>query len=225
MSTLRFAILTLLQEQPDCGYRLKRRFDDRVGSVWHLNTGQVYQTLKALAEADLVVPLDDGVEPSDTNSKHNEMRSYELTPAGDEALEAWLHKPPTRPQPIRDETLVRLLLLRNGREQEGIDRIRGQEHMYREHLTDLGGRKDEMLDQDTDETALFGLEAAILHTSAHLKWLEYCRLRLERAYANRLGSNEPIRKPPPRDAEARPSEKSRPALMLHITEKESKNQR
>jgi DNA-binding PadR family transcriptional regulator len=217
MSTLRFAILTLLQEQPDCGYRLKRRFDDRVGSVWHLNTGQVYQTLKALSEADLVVPLEDGVEPSDTSSKHNEMRSYELTPAGEDALEAWLHKPPTRPQPVRDETLVRLLLLRNGREEEGIDRIRGQEHMYREHLTDLGGRKDEMLDQDTDETALFGLEAAILHTSAHLKWLEYCRLRLERAYADRLSGIAAMPRPQSDDDDSQPAAKAGAQLTLHIT--------
>jgi PadR family transcriptional regulator AphA len=209
MSTLRYAILTLLQEHPDCGYRLKRRFDDRVGSVWHLNTGQVYQTLKSLADADLVKPLDDGTVPSDTSSKHNEMRSYELTPEGDDALEAWIQKPPTRPQPVRDETLVRLLLLRDGREAEGIARIRAQEHMYREHLTQLGGRKDEMLDQETDETALFGMEAAILHTSAHLKWLEYCRLRLQKTL------DECEAQVPPSPTEDRQA--GGPRLTLHAT--------
>jgi hypothetical protein len=89
--------------------------------------------------------------------------------------------------------------------------------MYREHLTDLGGRKDEMLDQDTDETALFGLEAAILHTSAHLKWLEYCRLRLERAYADRLSGIAAMPRPQSDDDDSQPAAKAGAQLTLHIT--------
>ena len=51
---VRYALLGLLREQADYGYRLKRRFDERVGSLWQLNIGQVYQTLSALKREGLV---------------------------------------------------------------------------------------------------------------------------------------------------------------------------
>ena len=31
---LQYALLWLLHEQPDYGYRLKRRFEERMGGVW-----------------------------------------------------------------------------------------------------------------------------------------------------------------------------------------------
>ena len=51
---VRYALLGLLRERRDYGYHLKRRFDDRVGTAWHLNIGQVYQTLRALQKTGLV---------------------------------------------------------------------------------------------------------------------------------------------------------------------------
>jgi DNA-binding PadR family transcriptional regulator len=171
MSAFRYAVLGLLAESPDHGYRLRRRFDDRIGSVWHLNPGQVYQTLRTLEEQELIRAIDDDGP----------------TARGRKLLESWLRKPPTRPNPVRDETLVRLMVLESARPEIAAERIRIQEHLYREHMTRLAEQVRRFELTGGERTTRFGLEAAILHTEAHLRWLEYCRLALEDAAAKAEG--------------------------------------
>ena len=43
MMTLRYALLTLLTEGEGHGYQLLKRFQERVGSFWHPNIGQIYR--------------------------------------------------------------------------------------------------------------------------------------------------------------------------------------
>jgi DNA-binding PadR family transcriptional regulator len=169
----RYALLGLLREQRDYGYRLKRRFDERVGSLWHLNIGQVYQTLRALQRAGLVVEVDG--EPS--NEPYPGRRMFELTQKGQRMLERWLQRSPTRPRPVRDETLIRLLLLDGDRRDLALSRIAEQEQLYRRELTRLLSQKRRMPRDGADESTLseLGLEAGILHAEAQLRWLERCR--------------------------------------------------
>ncbi|HEV7733810.1 MAG TPA: PadR family transcriptional regulator [Candidatus Binatia bacterium] len=178
---VRYALLGLLREERDYGYRLKRRFDDRVGALWHLNIGQVYQTLRSLQRSGLVVEVDG----EETNEPYPGRRMFELTPKGQRVLERWLVRPPVRPRPVRDETLIRLLVLEPERREQAVARVVEQEHLYRRELTRLQAQKRKL--QQADGTANlvghFGVEAALLHTDAHLRWLEYCREYLERARA------------------------------------------
>ena len=46
MMTLRYALLTLLTEGEGHGYQLLKRFQERVGSFWHPNIGQVLRNPK-----------------------------------------------------------------------------------------------------------------------------------------------------------------------------------
>lgn len=177
---IRYALLGLLQEQRDYGYHLKRRFDERVGTIWHLNIGQVYQTLRALERSGLISAIDDAPE-AQGDDQYPARRLYELTAKGKRVLEQWLQRPPHRPRPVRDETLIRLLVLEPGRRSEALSRIAAQEHLYKKHLARLLMQK-RRLPVEKDGAVLvsnFGLEAAILHNEAHLKWLEYCRQKLE----------------------------------------------
>jgi DNA-binding PadR family transcriptional regulator len=177
---VRYALLGLLMEQPDYGYRLKRRFDERVGTLWHLNIGQVYQTLRALQRAGLVSEIES--EPS--NDPYPGRRMFALTGKGQRVLERWLHRPPVRPRPVRDETLIRLLVLEPDRRAQAIARIVEQEQLYRRELNRLQAQKRRLtpLDDADNLVGHFGVEAALMHTEAHLRWLEYCRQCLERAH-------------------------------------------
>ena len=172
---VRYALLGLLREQRDYGYHLKRRFDERVGGVWNLNIGQVYQTLRTLQRAGLVAAVetpDDDAQPA--------RRLFELTAKGLRTLERWLQRPPTRPRPVRDEILIRLLLLESAGPQEASARVEAQEHLYKRHLARLLAQK-RRLGGPPDRSLLvgrLGVEAALLHTEAHLKWLEFCRQEL-----------------------------------------------
>jgi DNA-binding PadR family transcriptional regulator len=148
--------------------------------VWHLNPGQVYQTLHSLEDEGLIrtIPDDNAPTEEETTLNERERRRYELTSRGRGLLENWLRKPPTRPNPVRDETLVRLMVLEPARPELALERIQIQEHLYREHMTRLAEQVRRFELTGGDRTTRFGLEAAILHTEAHLRWLEYCRLAL-----------------------------------------------
>lgn len=174
---VRYALLGLLREQQDYGYHLKRRFDDRVGALWDLNIGQVYQTLRALERSGHVVAVE--AAPDVENPGRH---LYALTPKGERALDRWAQKSAARPRPLRDETLVRLLLLEPSRRDEVLDRLAEQEAAYRKQMARLVAQKRRAESETTEGVPVrqIGLEAALLHTEAHLKWLESCRERLAR---------------------------------------------
>jgi DNA-binding PadR family transcriptional regulator len=172
---VRYALLGLLKEQPDYGYRLKLRFDERVGTAWHLNIGQVYQTLRALQRSKLIAEVG-----GTSDGQHPARRMFELTAKGQRVLDRWLQRPPVRLRPVRDEMLIRLLVVEPERRGDLLTRLEEQEHHYKRHMARLvmqhrrtvGGEEPDSL------VRILSVEAAMLHTEAHLKWLEYTRERL-----------------------------------------------
>lgn len=174
---LQYALLGLLRDHPDYGYNLKRRFDERMGTVWNLNIGQVYQTLHALEEEGLVEHL--GTTAADPD-QYPVRRMFALTQKGERVLERWLERPPSRPRPVRDETLVRLLVLGAGRRERGTERLVEQEQLYHKHVTRLLAQVSRLPQDDAGPSLIrrLGLEAELLHAEAHLKWLEGCRRQL-----------------------------------------------
>lgn len=176
---IKYALLGLLREQRDCGYRLKRRFEERIGALWQLNTGQVYQTLRSLQRADLV--QESGIEldaPSSDGGRPR--RTFQLTPKGLRVLERWLQRAPARARPVRDETLLRLLLLEPDRHGEAVAQIGKLAHLYKQQLTVLLAHKRRLPRNPTGPLLVreLGLESALLHTEAHLRWLEHTHRRL-----------------------------------------------
>ena len=99
---LRYALLALLGEGEAHGYRLLKRFGERVGPFWHPNIGQIYQLLHELARRGLVACREQPGAP-------RLRRVFRLTPRGARALRTWLGRRPSWPPPVRDEILVRLL--------------------------------------------------------------------------------------------------------------------
>ena len=176
--SIRFGMLGLLDEKPDHGYELRRRFETRVGKVWGLNLGQVYQTLKSLDRDGLIRPV--GIPPDEVQDGAPPRKRFELTEKGEKVLQSWLRKPPSSPRPIRAELLVRLLLLQPGRPDEAVRRIESQAKVYRRHLSRLRARERSLSDGKQGSTlgAALGIDAAVLHAEAHLKWLENCRIRI-----------------------------------------------
>ena len=172
---VRYALLGLLKEQPDYGYRLKLRFDERVGTAWHLNIGQVYQTLRALQRSKLITEVE-----GTSDGQHPARRMFELTAKGQRVLDRWLQRPPVRLRPVRDEMLIRLLVVEPERRGELLARLEEQEHHYKRHLARLvmQHRRTGAVEEPESLVRNLSVEAAMLHTEAHLKWLEFTRERL-----------------------------------------------
>lgn len=99
--SIRHAVLTLLDEQPQHGYHLKSEFERRTGGTWPLNIGQVYTTLQRLERDGLVAAHEPGVDGS---------VMYEITPHGHSAVGEWWAGTVDRAAPTRDELTIKIAL-------------------------------------------------------------------------------------------------------------------
>ena len=78
------ALLALLEEGPMYGYQLRSEFEQRTGSTWPLNVGQVYSTLSRLERDELVAA---GGEDGEGHVV------YTITEAGRAEVAAWFTTP------------------------------------------------------------------------------------------------------------------------------------
>src|SRR3984957_13733421 len=103
-SIVRQPLLALLAKEPAHGYELKLALEQTFGAAYPSpNIGQIYVTLKRL-EADGLVRSQDVAQTTRPNK-----RVYELTPAGREAVAAWVDEPSDGPR-VRDDFFTKLIL-------------------------------------------------------------------------------------------------------------------
>ncbi len=93
-------VLGLLAHSPMSGYDIKAVVDRSTRFFWAASYGQIYPELRRLEEEGLIRGEN---APNGARGR----RVYELTDAGRQALEEWLHGPNTTIE-YRDESLLRL---------------------------------------------------------------------------------------------------------------------
>ena len=101
--SIRHSLLALLQDKPRYGYQLRVEFEDRTGSAWPLNIGQVYTTLDRL-ERDGLVRNDGGdgeghVVYSITDAGRSEVTGWFQAPGGAAATLPGTNSPSNSPSP------------------------------------------------------------------------------------------------------------------------------
>src|SRR3954466_3766715 len=99
--SVRQALLALLEEGPRYGYQLRAQFEQRTGSTWPLNVGQVYTTLTRLERAGFV-------EGAGADAEGHVV--YRITERGRGEVATWFTTPVERTQPPRDELAIKLAL-------------------------------------------------------------------------------------------------------------------
>jgi DNA-binding PadR family transcriptional regulator len=163
---VRQPLLALLAKEPAHGYELKLALEQTFGQAYPSpNIGQIYVTLKRL-EQDGLVRSQDVAQATRPNK-----RVYELTPAGREALTAWVEEPSYGPR-IRDEFFIKLILAPMAGLADRIALMNVQRRHYlglMRRLTELQAGTD-----PADTTARLLIEGAVLHLQADLDWLERC---------------------------------------------------
>ncbi len=125
-------LLGFLTWGPMSGYDLKKRIDGSVKNFWSESYGQIYPTLRRLADAGLI-------EPTDEASDGRKRQVYAITEAGRAELRRWLEAAPER-HPPRIELLLKLFF------GSRIDPARCIEHVeaYRAEIEDDLARYDEL---------------------------------------------------------------------------------
>jgi DNA-binding PadR family transcriptional regulator len=190
MHAIRFGLLGLLEQEPDHGYSLWRRFEDGVGSVWELNVGQVYGTLPALEHRGFVraVEAEDDSNAPVTGAR----RPFEITAKGKRALSLWAKRSASTVEPTRDGMLVLLLVLAETQPDIALRQIDAKEKTYRQHLVRLRKRQRRLVasKQPGIMVPMLSLDFAILRAKAYLTWLDRCRLLLESGDINAVWPTE-----------------------------------
>ena len=172
--SIKYAVLGFLRERTSYGYAVRAAFEERLGDVWDLNYGQVYQVLSALEGEGLVVASDERVGRRPTR------RVYSISPKGRDEFRTWLLQPTLRRRPFRDDFYLRLLFAAKWEPDLVQGMIEHEGRLCREHLATPADQAGVAESGDTEKAVrwLF-IKAASLHAEAQVKALELCRAVLQ----------------------------------------------
>lgn len=168
--SIRHSLLALLQEGPRYGYQLRGEFEERTGTTWPLNIGQVYTTLDRLERDGLVEKDGEGGERQVT---------YSITTNGRDEVTRWFAEPVAHSNPPRNELAIKLALAMTI---EGVDvtavvqaqrtaSIRSLQAFTRQRRS---AANDLEASSGNDAAWLLVLDSLIFSTEAEVRWLDHC---------------------------------------------------
>jgi DNA-binding PadR family transcriptional regulator len=167
---VRLPLLALLAKEPAHGYELRNLLEQTFGQAYPSpNIGQIYVTLQRL-ERDGLVRSQDVVQATRPNK-----RVYELTPAGRDAVAAWIEEPSDGPR-VRDDFFMKLALSSMAGAADRMSLINRQRRHYLNLMRGLS-RLAAATDRGNRIARLL-IEGAMLHLQADLDWLERCQQEL-----------------------------------------------
>ena len=171
--SVRNAILGLLSQKAQHGYRLRSAFESLVGGkeIWDVKPAQIYTTLARLEESGLVRQdcVDQDAGP--------EKRVYSLTPEGRMELASWFAAG-VEEERQRDEFFVKLMLSMRA---EGVDPatvIQAQRGTLYREMHDLTSRRTKA-DPKRELATIFLLDKTLMHIEADLRWRDMVEARLD----------------------------------------------
>ena len=123
MSPTAYVVLGTLRLGARTGYDIKQLVEKSTRFFWAASYGQIYPELKKLEDAALV-------RGRDAAAGGRRRRAYELTPAGEDALDEWLRRPEELTYEMRDLALLKLFFANSlaPAEAAGIARAAGERH-------------------------------------------------------------------------------------------------
>lgn len=124
------ALLGLLANHARTGYELKAAIDRSTRFFWAASYGQIYPELKRLEEAGLVTSSDD---PHGGRKR----TVYAITPAGEDALRAWLTDDGPTTFEMRDEALLKFFFAGSLSTEEALGVVRAKRAQHEQKLAAL----------------------------------------------------------------------------------------
>ena len=115
LTTTSFAILGLLAVQPWSSYELTRQMDRSLGRIWPRAQSKLYEEPKKLVDHGLA-------EASDERVGLRKRTVYSITPAGRQALAAWLETPGAGPV-LEFEQLLKVWFSEHGTRTAALESI------------------------------------------------------------------------------------------------------
>ncbi|MEY8565915.1 helix-turn-helix transcriptional regulator [Corynebacteriaceae bacterium 7-707] len=168
--SIKFALLSLLAEQPRSVGKLKSDFETRTRDTWPVNVGQVYQTIQRLTRDGLVE-----VTGTDTGASGRHTEIYSVTGPGRDALADWWRAPVLPPPNDRDDLVIKAAMAASsgGTLPDGLDfgaLLHHQRLAVLEELRTLTRRKSDVPPSTTADR--LQLERRIFDLESQVRWLD-----------------------------------------------------
>lgn len=168
--SIKFALLSLLAEQPRSVGKLKSDFEARTRETWPVNVGQVYQTIQRLARDGLIE-----VTGSDTGASGRHTEIYAVTDTGRSELTTWWHSPVLPPPNDRDDLVIKTAMAASttGPLPDGMDFasvLHNQRLAVLDELQTLTRKKSEVPPSTAADR--LQLERRIFDLESQIRWLD-----------------------------------------------------
>lgn len=165
LGVVREVLLALLADEASHGYQLRARLALALGPLaGALSDGQVYVTLTRLEKAGLLTSTRVG------QTDRPDRKVYELTAAGRERVDGWLHDT-SWPKPAPAEFHLKLVAAAAAGLADPVGIV---DRQRRELVTALARAQRAALAEPDRSVAALLLEGVVLRLQADLRWLETC---------------------------------------------------
>lgn len=188
--SVRQGLLAILDLGSCFGFQLRAEFQERTGSTWALNGGQVFTTLERLER--------DGLVRRDADA--GEQPLFSITDAGRSEVRAWLGSAVERSTQTRDELAVKLALAVTLPGVDVGELIQVQRVAGLRYLQELTQTKQASADPDSaHELAwLMTVDALLFAAESELRWLDLAEARIARAVSRGVAGPRPVNPVPAR---------------------------
>jgi PadR family transcriptional regulator, regulatory protein AphA len=123
-------ILGMIREGRRTGYEIKQLVDVSTRFFWAASYGQIYPELRRLEEQGLIVG-------GESSTDGRQRRAYDLTEAGEHALEHWLRSDEPLLFEMRDEGLLKTFFSDAVPVEDRLDNVRAMRARHEEVVTSL----------------------------------------------------------------------------------------
>lgn len=170
------ALLGLLIERPAYPYQLADRLKRRLGPAWKVNSGQLYQTVKALEKEGLI----ERVEALPERSERSERHVFEITEQGVLEFERFFCQGPDGVRLSRRPLLVKITFAGPRKLQKALEKIDAYERDCAKQLAQTARLRDELPAEGplvrADHLLLrLNLSADVSQLEGELRWARHAR--------------------------------------------------
>jgi DNA-binding PadR family transcriptional regulator len=169
------ALLGLLLNRPAYPYQLADLMQQRLGPSWRVNSGSLYNTVKALESDGLIERVHRSPDGQD------ERHVFAITPRGVREFERWFEQTPDTVRLSRRPLLVKITFAGPDRLAQAMSKVDEYERDCAERLNAIAGMRDAL--PGTDEKLLradhlllrLNLSSDIFALEGELRWAQHAR--------------------------------------------------
>jgi len=172
--SVKYAVLGLLHHRDMHGYEIKNLIESEFGSMWTVNFGQIYTSLKTLVSEGCVVLTE--VVASEVGAPHKKL--YSLTDKGRVEFKKWLKSSPEKPVLLRDPFMTRFIFFGFGDKEDACklidEQIQRSEHSLARRKTTIRTWKNRGF------YSYMARELGVSRIEVYVQWLYKVRAMLDK---------------------------------------------